>query len=474
MNSIPKKAKGNKIIEPWKTYFGRLETDPEFQKIQVKAVRGAISRARYWSDYFGFKTERGFAFMFDLVSSHGGWWLNAAKFKGKRIALLQRMLAEKKARLGRDTLTELEKMEVIANMIAEASSEEWRPQVRVRKLWFVRGTGKVHGSLFDIKKDFGVTDNPPDFGVTAATQPELEGEGFYPFFSASPGRMEYEVPKRRSVGTDCGRSAMPAAKLSQPGGRCTGTTPPVCPPVTGILSEQAVSGIPFEYVDKVGKDPASNLAVVTRRLRPRKQKFLPSVRSALAEFIANMKRFGLPIEAILTAGSFCCRCISRTNRLSNHSYGDAFDLVGLRWAASGGRETIMHNWNTAERPLLRRINACLRLSFANVIDYHNKDHRDHLHCDMNHGAKPNPSQPTTMRFAQEALSVVLGRTISITGRVDAATRAALIEFAGGNSDALKTSAQLKQVLTKLFTRIAATPTGSSTQRSDASLTHEVS
>src|SRR5215831_20385166 len=74
MNAIPHEAKGNRIIEPWRTYFRRLEEDPEFKKIQVKAVRGALDHARDWFKKFGFKTERGFAFMFDLVSSHGGWW----------------------------------------------------------------------------------------------------------------------------------------------------------------------------------------------------------------------------------------------------------------------------------------------------------------------------------------------------------------------------------------------------------------
>jgi hypothetical protein len=191
MNSIPTKAKGNRIIEPWKTHFGRLEKDPEFRKIQVKAVRSALDRARYWYDYFGFKTERGFAFMFDLVSSHGGAWLNAKKFKGKHRALLQRMLAAKKAALGRDTLTELEKMEVIANMIADVSLEEWRARVRVRKLWFARGSGKIHGSFYDIKKDFGITDNPPDFGAVASTHPgasELAWEGAYATKTRQPAQ----------------------------------------------------------------------------------------------------------------------------------------------------------------------------------------------------------------------------------------------------------------------------------------------
>ena len=160
MNSIPREAKGNKIVEPWKTYFDRLENDREFQIIQVKAVKNALKRARYWCDYFEFKTERGLAFMFDLVSSHGGAWLNAPKFHEKRRILLRAMFANKQAQVGRQTLTELEKMEVIANMIADVSSEKWRELVRTRKLWFVRGSGTVHGTFFDINKNFGVTDNP--------------------------------------------------------------------------------------------------------------------------------------------------------------------------------------------------------------------------------------------------------------------------------------------------------------------------
>ncbi len=466
MNAIPKKAKGNRIIEPWKTYFGRLENDPEFQKIQVKAVRGALDRARYWYNYFDFKTERGFAFMFDLVSSAGGAWLNAAKFKGKRRELLRKMLADKKTRLGRGTLTELEKMEVIANMIADVSLEEWREKARVRKLWFVRGSGKVHGRFFDIKKDFGVTDDPPVFGAGASPRPsasELAGDWGYPSGFAWPGEMEFETArpqKRKNPGTDCGSSGAPAALVSQPGGRCIGPTPPVCPSVTGILSLQSIGNIPFEYIVRVGKNRSTNLMVVTQRLRPRTQRFLPSVRTALTRFVDNMNRFGMPIEAILTAGSYCCRCISKTNSLSNHSHGDAFDLVGVRW--TGGGETIAHNWNTAERALLRRINACLRLSFPTVIDYHRADHRDHFHCDMNRGNSRNTRnirRPDTLRFTQEALSLVLGRTVPVTGKLDAATQRALIEFGGTNADALGNSAQLNEILDRLFTIVAAPPAG---------------
>lgn len=175
MNKYPKKAEHNKIVPFWSTYFSRLENDPEFRKIQIKAVRRAAKRARYWFDYFGFKTERGFVFMFDLVSSHGGAWLDAPKFKGKRKALLRSMLAAKQAQTGQAALSERQKMEVIANMIADVSLPERRKRVRERKLWFVKGRGKVQSTEWDIKKNFGVTDAAPNFG-TAASSSEYEWE----------------------------------------------------------------------------------------------------------------------------------------------------------------------------------------------------------------------------------------------------------------------------------------------------------
>ncbi len=274
-----------------------------------------------------------------------------------------------------------------------------------------------------------------------------------------PGEMEFETAqpaKRKGPGTDCGRSGSPAALKTQPGGRCIGPTPPVCPSVTGVLSVQGIGNVPFEYVAKVADDKTTKLKVVTERLRPRTQKFVPAVKTALTKFVDNMNRFSMPVEAILTAGAYCCRCMTKTNSLSNHSFADAFDLVGVRWA--GGRETIVHNWrNPAERALLRRINACLRLSFATVIDYHRSDHRDHFHCDMNRGNARGTRRKDTLRFTQEALSLVLGRAVPVTGKFDQTTQRALIEFGGTNADALKSSAQLNQILDRLFTKVAAPP-----------------
>ena len=155
------------IVEPWKTYFRGLETDAEFRRIEVAAARKGLAHAKRWWQHFGFKSERAFVFMFDLVSSHGAWWLNAPKFGGAREKALAKQLEQKRAQLKR-ALTERETLEVIANLIADLSLARWRERVRVRKLLFVNGKGTVHGKTYDLAKDFGVTDAPAQLGAASS------------------------------------------------------------------------------------------------------------------------------------------------------------------------------------------------------------------------------------------------------------------------------------------------------------------
>ena len=120
-----------------------------------------------------------------------------------------------------------------------------------------------------------------------------------------------------------------------------------------------------------------------------------------------MSTFGMPIAAVITAGAGpYCRCIKTPKgtcrhdnpdgctgtRLSNHGAGDAIDITGVMWkdhhsVGSQLKATLMHSWGDAaeQAPLLVRINAALRLSFATVIDYSDSGHRDHFHVDTNNG-----------------------------------------------------------------------------------------
>jgi hypothetical protein len=293
--------------------------------------------------------------------------------------------------------------------------------------------------------------------------------------SATAGPLEAELAAGanpvRSPGPTL--SAQPAA-VSCPApaqlarDRCLHPGTQTCLPIPNLLCAQGVAGIPFDYVLNVARDSRTGLVIVSGRQTPRTERFIPAVQTAAAAFVGNMSRFGLPIEAILSLGSLYCRCVSNSDTLSNHSFGDALDVAGVRWAASGGpasatRETIVHNWNNErdpnQRALLRRINACLRLSFNTVIDYHRDDHRDHFHCDTNRRAGSVrslvKSETTTPHFVQESLTLVLGRPIAETGQWDNPTWGGLQEFSGVDVTVLKQDRnRLNAVLDQLFTRVA--------------------
>lgn len=241
-------------------------------------------------------------------------------------------------------------------------------------------------------------------------------------------------------------------------------TPQPCAAIPNLICTSTIAGKPVEYVDKVRVDLATRLKVPATPLprRAHQVRFLPQVGAALKLFLGNMARFAMPVEALLTAGSLYCRCVRGTNHLSNHSFGDAFDLVGVRWPVGSRlsplRETIVHNWAdlSGERIVLRRINACLRLSFRTVIDYHRSDHRDHFHCDTNRGKPRHNGGPSNMTFVQEALAVMLARRFEITGRLDAASQQGLREFARlpPSTSLLRDRGVLDKILEDLFTAVA--------------------
>lgn len=236
--------------------------------------------------------------------------------------------------------------------------------------------------------------------------------------------------------------------------------PQPCPAVPNLICVRGIDGVPFEYVDRVTRDGTTGLMVPAQRIAAHRQRFVPIVKQALQRFLADMARHGLPVEAILTAGSLYCRCVTGTSTLSNHSFGDAIDIVGLRWANGRMpgrlRETVVHNFrDPLERAVLRRINAMLRLPFATVIDYHDRHHQDHFHCDMNRGGGRRPTGSKTVAFVQEALNVLKGRGLTEHGRFDQPTQQALVDFAGGNRAILTDSRALNSMLDDLFRQVAA-------------------
>lgn len=298
------------------------------------------------------------------------------------------------------------------------------------------GFGWRPGVAVDVTVNEPPAEQEPQAGTSSSTAT--------PPSSFDPGTVSRPCPQKAGTAKD----------------RCSSPRP--CPALPDLRCVTQVAGVPFHYVEAVGRNGASGLRKVTKRQEKRTQRLVPRALTALEKFVQNARSFGLPFDTILTLGSLYCRCVKGSNppALSNHSFGDAIDVAGVRWGSGGPAskvpETIVHNWdNPEQRVLLRRLNACLRLSFATVIDYHRPDHRDHFHCDTNQGRGRITRGLATLRFVQEALGVVLGRKIAITGKLDEATRKALLDYSKQGPDLLKNDRQLDQVFDQLFREVAA-------------------
>lgn len=171
-NCQPKQKSSRKfcqLVEPWATYFRKLEADSAFQQIQLRQVRNRMNVAIKYAGQFGLRSERGLALMFDIVTQAGSAWLTCSKTVcKKRAAIIEQGRATLQQRLGRSP-TEREMLTLIANVVADTSLPEWREKVRVRKMTIVNGHGKVHGRQFDLARDFGLSDQP--WRVTPGTLP---------------------------------------------------------------------------------------------------------------------------------------------------------------------------------------------------------------------------------------------------------------------------------------------------------------
>ncbi|MBY6129274.1 extensin family protein [Qipengyuania aquimaris] len=125
---------------------------------------------------------------------------------------------------------------------------------------------------------------------------------------------------------------------------------------------------------------------------------LKSVACPLANTFASWARFGVdraarqvlgsPLARIETMGSYSCRNVAGTGRLSAHSRAEAVD-VGAFVLADGRRISVKNGWNASkeEREFLRVIHrsACKRFGTVLGPDY-NAAHHDHLHLELGIGS----------------------------------------------------------------------------------------
>jgi hypothetical protein len=137
----------------WKKEFQALGRTPEYQQIQIGAAQNVYNKALRLSKQFGLKSERGVAFMFDIVTQNGGIEKPGLQI-GKGI--LKDIEALKKS--GKDS--EEARMIIIAEHRADACNPRWRADVLKRKTTIAKGHGVVHTHRIDLDQQFGITLEP--------------------------------------------------------------------------------------------------------------------------------------------------------------------------------------------------------------------------------------------------------------------------------------------------------------------------
>ncbi|MPT47161.1 MAG: extensin family protein [Sphingobium sp.] len=125
--------------------------------------------------------------------------------------------------------------------------------------------------------------------------------------------------------------------------------------------------------------PVSNLGAMTCSLA---ENFTAWARYGVAP--AARLILGSELVKIETMGTFNCRPIAGTGRLSEHGHSNAVDISAFI-LADGRRITVKNHWNSDRRTkeFLRTVHASACKRFRTVLgpDY-NEAHHDHLHFDM--------------------------------------------------------------------------------------------
>jgi hypothetical protein len=128
--------------------------------------------------------------------------------------------------------------------------------------------------------------------------------------------------------------------------------------------------------------PVTNLGAMTC---PLAHAFTQWVQSDLQ--VPAMGEFGSAIVKVETMGTYSCRNIAGSSRLSEHASANAVDVAAFV-LADGRRVSVLNGWSgdPAEGRFLRAIRAAACRRFNTVLspDY-NADHRDHMHFDMGRG-----------------------------------------------------------------------------------------
>jgi hypothetical protein len=198
--------KSPRIKEPWASYFRQLAQEPAFRQIQLKHVRPQMKSATDYARRLGLRSERGLALMFDVVTQHGGGWLDSKRCHTCGTQTRRARIEQRRSELERQAGSPSEKqlLGLITNVIAETIGPRWRQDVLRRRMTIVDGQGTVHGHRFDLARDFGLTDRPWEEAATSvrpspAAPPEAPPAPPSPQRTLSGGHWVSRFPTSKDV-----------------------------------------------------------------------------------------------------------------------------------------------------------------------------------------------------------------------------------------------------------------------------------
>ena len=161
------------------------------------------------------------------------------------------------------------------------------------------------------------------------------------------------------------------------------------------LDEAGVLYTPLEDQDMAGSCGLYDALTLDQTLTPYSATLRMTCAQAAALYTwelhvarpAAVEILGSPIERVETYGSFSCRNIAGTGRMSQHGLGNAIDIAGFR-LEDGRHINVKTHWGGggAEQKFLRRLHegACDLFSVTLGPEY-NAAHADHFHLDMGGG-----------------------------------------------------------------------------------------
>ena len=115
---------------------------------------------------------------------------------------------------------------------------------------------------------------------------------------------------------------------------------------------------------------------------------LGPVTCPMANSFAGWARYGVDRAARQMLGSYNCRNVAATDRLSAHGTAGAIDVSAFV-LADGRRISVQQDWSqgtSAEQQFLRTIHASACRRFGTVLGpAYNADHADHFHVELSGG-----------------------------------------------------------------------------------------